>query len=149
VQVTSGGFAVGDGGAMEVDAPVTVRDSMVARNSVSVTGPSGAIAFGGGIAMFDGDLTLERTLVTGNSVSASGAAAELPFGAFSSAFGGGIANGAPDTGVLTVTDSVITANRVGGSAGFLVGGGGVFTDNGLTRTHTLIAGNKPDDCHGC
>jgi hypothetical protein len=149
VTVTGAGFAIGDGGGMEVDAPVTIRDSLVARNGVDVTGPKGAIAFGGGIAMFDGDLTVERTVIVANSASATGAAAPFPFGGFSSAFGGGISNGAPDTGVLTVTDSVINANRVSGSAGFLVGGGGVFTDAGINRTHTVISGNKPDDCHGC
>ncbi len=72
VQVTGAGFAGGDGGGMEVDAPMTVSNSLVARNSVVATGPSGAIAFGGGIAMFGGDLTLDHTVVVGNSASASG-----------------------------------------------------------------------------
>jgi hypothetical protein len=151
VQVTGAGFAGGDGGGMEVDAPVTVRDSIVARNSVVVSGPNGAIAFGGGIAMFGGDLTLERTVVVANSASASGAAAPLPFGGVSSAFGGGISNGGPGipAATLTVTDSVINANRLSGSPGVLLDGGGVFTDSGIVRTHTVIAGNKPDDCSGC
>jgi hypothetical protein len=154
VQVTSGGFAGGDGGGMEVDAPVTVRDSIIARNSVVASGPSGAIAFGGGVAMFGADLTLEHTLVTANSASGSGAAAPLPFGGVSSVFGGGISNGGPGgtgipPGALTVTDSVITANRLSGSAGFLMQGGGVFTTGGISRTHTVVAGNKPDDCFGC
>jgi hypothetical protein len=154
VQVTSSGFAGGDGGGMEVDAPVTVRDSIVARNSVVASGPSGAIAFGGGVAMFGADLTLERTLVTANSASGSGAAAPLPFGGVSSVFGGGISNGGPDgtgipAGTLTATDSVITANRLSGSAGFLMQGGGVFTSSGMTSTHTVLAGNKPDNCFGC
>jgi len=151
VQVTGAGFAGGDGGGMEVDAPVTVRDSIVARNSVAVAGPSGAIAFGGGIAMFGGDLTLERTTVVSNSASGNGAAAPLPFGGVSSAFGGGISNGGPGipSATLTVTDSVINANRLSGSAGFLVNGGGVYTESGIVRTRTVIAGNKPDDCFGC
>ncbi len=151
VQVTGAGFAGGDGGGMEIDAPVTVRDSMVARNTVVVTGPSGTIAFGGGIAMFGGDLTLEHTIVVANSASANGAAAPLPFGGVSGAFGGGISNGGPGipSATLTVTDSVINANRLSGSAGFLLNGGGVFTASGIVRTHTVIAGNKPDDCSGC
>ena len=151
VQVTGAGFAVGDGGGMEVDAPVTVRDSMVGRNSVAVAGPSGAMAFGGGIAMFGGDLTLEHTVVVGNSGSATGAAAQLPFGGVSSAFGGGISNGGPGipAATLTLTDSVVNANRLYGSAGVLLNGGGVFTDSGVVRTRTVIAGNKPDDCSGC
>ena len=150
VQVGGAGFAVGDGGGMEVDAPVTVRNSMVARNSVAVTGPSGVIAFGGGIAMYGGDLAVENTVVVANSVSATGAPT-LPFGGVSTAFGGGISNGGPGnpSAALTLTDSVVNANRLSGSAGVLLSGGGVFTDSGLTRTHTVIAGNKPDDCSGC
>jgi hypothetical protein len=151
VDVTGAGFAGGDGGGMEVDAPVTVRDSMVARNSVGVAGPSGALAFGGGIAMFGGDLTLEHTIVVANSASATGAAAPLPFGGVSSAFGGGISNGGPGipSAALTLTDSVVSANRLSGSAGVLLNGGGVFSDSGVVRTRTVIAGNKPDDCSGC
>ncbi len=151
VQVTGAGFAVGDGGGMEVDAPVTVRNSLVGRNSVAVAGPSGVLAFGGGIAMFGGDLTLERTVVVANSVSATGAAAPLPFGGVSSALGGGISNGGPGnpSAALTLTDSVVNANRLSGSAGVLLNGGGVFTDSGVMRTRTVIAGNKPDDCSGC
>jgi hypothetical protein len=151
VQVTGAGFAGGDGGGMEVDAPVIVRDSMIARNSVVVTGPSGAIAFGGGVAMFGGDLTLEHTIVVANSASATGAAAPLPFGGVSSAFGGGISNGGPGipSATLTLTDSVVNANRLRGSAGVLLNGGGVFTDSGVVRTHTVIAGNEPDNCFGC
>jgi hypothetical protein len=151
VSVTGAGFAGGDGGGMEVDAPTTLRDSLVMRNSLVVSGPLGAIAFGGGIAMFGGDLTLERTIVNANSASATGAAAPLPFGGVSSAFGGGISNGGPGipAGTLTATDSVINANRVSGSAGVVLQGGGVFTTNGIVRTRTVIAGNKPDDCYGC
>jgi hypothetical protein len=151
VQVTGAGFAGGDGGGMEVDAPVTVRNSMVGRNNVVAAGPSGAIAFGGGIAMFGGDLTLEHTIVVANSASATGAAAPLPFGGVSSAFGGGISNGGPGipSATLTLTDSVVNANRLSGSVGVLLNGGGVFTDSGVVRTHTVIAGNKPDNCSGC
>jgi hypothetical protein len=148
VQVTGAGFAVGDGGGMEVDAPVTVRDSMVGRNSVAVAGPSGVLAFGGGIAMYGGDLTLERTVVVANSASATASPA---FGGVSSALGGGISNGGPGnpSATLTLTDSVVNANRLSGSVGVLLNGGGVFTDSGLVQTRTVIAGNKPDNCSGC
>ncbi len=69
----------------------------------------------------------------------------------SAVFGGGISNngfGIPP-GNLTLTDSVITANRLSGSAGFLVNGGGVYTESGIAQTRTVIAGNKPDNCFGC
>jgi hypothetical protein len=151
VQVTGAGFAGVDGGGMEVDAPVTLRDSLVARNAVNAQGPSGAIAFGGGIAMFGGDLTAERTVIVANSASAAGAAAPLPFGGVSSAFGGGISNGGPGipSATLTLTNSVVNANRLSGSSGFPLQGGGVFNQGTLNRTQTVIAGNKPDDCFGC
>ena len=151
VQIMGADFAGADGGGLEVDAPVTMRDSLVARNSVSVQAPLGAIAFGGGIAMFGADLTLERTLVVTNSVSATSAPGPMPFGGVASAFGGGISNGAPGipTATLTLTDSVVNANRLSGSAGLPLQGGGVYTTNGLVRTRTVIAGNKPDDCFGC
>jgi hypothetical protein len=118
---------------------------------VSVEAPLGAVAFGGGIAMFGADLTLERTVVVANSVSATGAAGPLPFGGVACAFGGGISNGAPGipAEALTLVDSVVTANRLSGSSGLPLQGGGVYTTNGLSRTRTVIAGNKPDDCFGC
>jgi hypothetical protein len=151
VDMRGAGYAGGDGGGMEIDSPVTMRDSLVARNTLSVQAPLGAIAFGGGIAMFGADLTLERTVVVANTVSAVGAAGPMPFGGVASAFGGGISNGAPGipAATLTLTDSVINANRLSGSAGLPLQGGGIYTTNGLNRTRTVIAGNKPDDCFGC
>jgi hypothetical protein len=151
VAVEGAGFVGGDGGGIEVDAPVTIRDGLVARNKVTVTGPGALVAFGGGIAMFEGDLTLERTQVIANSVTGNGAGGPLPWGPPSMVYGGGISNGgvgAPP-GAVSLTDSVVTANRLAASAGIGVSGGGVLTDNGLSRTRTVIAGNKPDDCAGC
>ena len=151
VDMRAAGYAGGDGGGMEIDSPVTMRDSLVARNSLSVQAPLGAIAFGGGIAMFGADLTLERTVVVANSASATSAPGPMPFGGVASALGGGISNGAPGIppATLTLTGSVVTANRLSGSAGLPLQGGGVYTTNGLIRTRSAIAGNKPDDCFGC
>ena len=119
VELTSAGFAGVDGGGMEIDAPVTMRDSFVGQNSVKATGNRGAIAFGGGIAMFGADLTLERTVVVANSAVGNGAAAPLPFGGVSSVFGGGISNGAPGIpqATLTMNNSVVNANRLSGAQG--------------------------------
>ena len=149
VQVNGAGLAAGDGGGMEVDAPVTMRESLVARNSVSVHGQGGAVAFGGGLAMFGGDLTLERTVVVANAVSATGAVAPLPFPG--GALGGGISNGGPDVppANLTLTDSVVIANSLSASRGYVLQGGGVFNGGTIARTRTVIAGNRPDDCFGC
>jgi hypothetical protein len=103
------------------------------------------------VAMFGGDLTLEHTVVSANSASANGAPGPLPFDGVSSAFGGGIANGGPGipSATLTMTDSVITANRLGSSTGLPLSGGGIFNGGALARTHTVVAGNKPDNCFGC
>ena len=151
VDMTGAGYAGGDGGGIEVDSPVTMRDSLVARNTLTVTGPLGAVAFGGGIAMFGGDLTLERTVVNANSASANGAAGPMPFGGVASALGGGISNGGPGIpqATLTLIDSVVNANRLSGSPGLPVQGGGVYSPNGIAGTHAVIHGNKPDDCFGC
>lgn len=151
VHVTGARVAGGDGGGMENDAPVTMRDSVVARNSLVVDGPNGSIAGGGGIAMF-ADLTLERTLVLANSVTATGAAGPLPFpGQVSSVFGGGIANNGFgfSSGTLTMTDVLVGANRLSAGSGFVVRGGGVYSDGPVIRTRTLIVGNSPDQCVGC
>jgi hypothetical protein len=149
LQVNGAGIAIGDGGGMEVDAAVTMRDSVVAHNSVSVQGQGGALAFGGGLAMFGGDLTLERSVVVANAVSATGAIAALPFPGV--ALGGGISNGGPGVppANLTLTDSVVNGNSLSASTGYVVQGGGVFNVGAITRTRTVIAGNKPDDCFGC
>jgi hypothetical protein len=151
VQVTSAGLAAGDGGGMEVDAPVTMTDSVVTRNTLIVQGRGATVAFGGGLAMFGGDLTLQRTVVNANAVSTSGVVAPLPFGGSSIAYGGGISNGGPGVppAALTLTDSVVTGNRLTAPTGYTVEGGGVFNGGSLTNTRTVIQGNKPDDCFGC
>jgi hypothetical protein len=43
----------------------------------------------------------------------------------------------------------IVANSVSAPAPFLVRGGGIKTDFPITKTATVIAGNKPDGCFGC
>ena len=50
---------------------------------------------------------------------------------------------------MTLTNSVVNANRLSGSPGFLLQGGGVFSPGGIVGSHSVIAGNKPDDCFGC
>jgi len=149
-QAVSEGDALADGGGMEVEGTATVRDSLIARNTVSAQSKRFAAAFGAGVANA-GQLTLERTLVTGNSGSASGPGAE-GFGFPSAVDGGGIWNGSFDgqsTAQLTLTQVGIVANSLSAPAPFLVRGGGIKTDFPITKTATLIAGNKPDGCFGC
>ena len=61
--MTGAGFAGGDGGGMEIDAPVTMRDSVVAQQHRRGAGSPGRDRIRRRIAMFGADLTLERTLV--------------------------------------------------------------------------------------
>ena len=132
-------------------APPSYATAASADNSLSATSETGAaLASGGGLANIGGGLTLERTVVAANSASATGV------GGFN--LGGGILNvlfggGPPE---LTLTDSVITANRLAASDGVLSQGGGLYTADPftgspfpVTMTRTLIEGNKPDQCVGC
>ena len=65
--------------------------------------------------------------------------------------GGGIANGlfggpAP----LTLQNSRVTNNRLSGSTGATLSGGGIYTVGfPVTLTNTVVAHNAPDDCVGC
>jgi hypothetical protein len=94
--------------------------------------------------------------VSGNSAAATGVGGVN--------LGGGIANvqffgPAPQ---LTLTDSVITANRLEASPSIASQGGGIFNlqvtniapfSTGdpfpIALTHTVVEGNKPDQCAGC
>jgi hypothetical protein len=152
-RASSTGDAAADGGGLEVDGPATIRDTLIARNSVQVDAGGAALAQGGGIANA-GQLTAERLLVVGNSVFTKGTGGVLPFGAPSAAQGGGIWNGSfgGDTPTqLTLTSSAVLHNSASASKGFgfLVQGGGVYTDSPVSIAQTAIAGNKPDQCFGC
>jgi hypothetical protein len=152
VPASSGFLVEADAGGMQVEGVTTVRSSLIADNSLSSTSAAGtALGSGGGLFNLSGHLTLERTLVAANRASATGV------GGFN--LGGGIANttvGGPAP-ELTLTDSVVTANKLAASAGIMSQGGGLFTFDILftnqplpvTLVHTVIAGNQPDQCVGC
>jgi hypothetical protein len=146
-----GGDAAADGGGIElVETDMTIRDSLIARNSVVIEAERAAIAVGGGIANA-GRLTVERTRVLRNKARASGSGGLLPFGEPSSVLGGGIWNGSfgGPPPVLELTNSVIAGNRLDGPANFVIRGGGLSTITPVTLTKTTIAGNRPDQCFGC
>ena len=137
-------IAVGGGLAVGNHYGVTVRNSLIARNTVAAASAGGTpIGAGGGVENF-GALTLERTLVVGNSAVATGPGGVL--------HGGGISNETypgDSPPILTLTDSVITTNRLSASPGVTPQGGGLFTDSPVAMTRTVIAGNQPDQCYGC
>ena len=151
VPASSGFLAETDGGGIQVQADTIVRNSRIARNSLRSTSETGAaLSSGGGLFNLSGSLTLERTTVTANSAAATGA------GGFN--LGGGIVNvtiGGP-TPVLSLTDSVVAANRLAATSGVISQGGGLYTADPFSGTpfpvslvRTVIAGNKPDECVGC
>ncbi len=153
VRAKAAGDAYANAGGISVEGPpVTIADSVIVANRVVADGGRGAVAQGAGIANFGGMLTLERTLVANNSASAKGTAPVTQFGDPSVAQGGGIWNdtfpGHP-TPQLTLVDSAILRNSLTASAGFPIQGGGLFTAFPVTRTRTLIVGNRPDQCFGC
>jgi hypothetical protein len=152
VPASSGFLTEADAGGLQVQGVTTVRNSRISGNSLSAMSATGtALSSGGGLFNLSGHVTLERTVVTANRASATGV------GGFN--LGGGIGNvtvGGPAP-ELTLTDSVITANRLAASAGITSQGGGLFTFDILftgqplpvTLTRTVIAGNRPDQCFGC
>ncbi len=123
---------------------VTVKNSVISGNVTDARSATGsATVLGGGV--FNNSLLLMRNVrVNGNVARAQG-----PNGA---AQGGGIWNGVDVTGPpvhLTLTNSRVTRNRLAGSSGISLQGGGLFTTTPVTLTHTRIARNHPDQCAGC
>lgn len=143
VPASSSALAYADGGGLEADGVVTIESSVIGANGVRASAASGtAIAQGGGIAN-TGQLTLRKTLVVGNSATANDATG--------AAQGGGIWNdtfGGPPPSLM-VSDSAIVGNRLSGSRGVALAGGGLFTSFPVTLTRTSIVLNRPDQWHGC
>ncbi len=148
---SSGFTAEADGGGMQVQGVTTMRGGRIGGNTVTATTPAGvALGLGGGVFNLSGSVTLDRVLLTANSGATTGV------GGLN--VGGGIGNiqfGGPPP-QLTITDSVITANRLAASAGISSRGGGLFTVDvfsgqpfPVTLTRTVIEVNKPDQCVGC
>jgi hypothetical protein len=125
----------------------SITNSVITDNHVHGSSPGGAVfAAGGALVVDEPGLALRNTQVTGNTVDASGANG--------SAQGGGIfdaqfPNGPPG-GPLSLANSSVTGNALSGSAGITLQGGGLYVEGQLpTLTHSVIAGNSPDQCFGC
>jgi hypothetical protein len=147
---SSGHLAGAVDGGLQVQGVATIQTSSISDNSlvaVSNTGPANAA--GAGIGNLSGQLTLDHARITNNHGSATGTGGLL--------LGGGILNVAFGGGPpqLTISDSVITGNRLAGSPGLTPLGGGVFSADiftgdpvPFTLTRTVIEGNQPDQCFG-
>ena len=148
----SSGFLAGavDGG-LQVQGVATIYESSISHNTLTAHSATGATnAAGGGIGSLSGQLTADRIRVVGNRATADGVAGLV--------LGGGVLNvaffGGPPQ--LTMTNSVVTANRLTASPSITPQGGGIYTADifgggnfPVTLTGTIIAGNQPDQCFGC
>jgi Right handed beta helix region len=123
---------------------VTVKDSVISGNTATASSPSGSATVHG-VGIFNNSLLdLRHVQVDNNSANATGLSGE--------AQGGGIWNGVQLSGppvTLTLEGTSVTRNALTGSAGIDLAGGGLFTTEPVTLTHSLIARNAPDQCSGC
>jgi hypothetical protein len=122
---------------------LTISDSVIGHNTAEAVSTAGvAVAQGGGI--FNNSLlALRNVRIADNTAHAEG-----PTGV---AQGGGIWNGVQLSGPpvrLDVAGSRIVRNRVSGSAGIAISGGGIFTATHADLAATRIRRNDPDDCVG-
>ncbi len=124
---------------------VTVADTVISGNRAVATSDHGtAFVYGAGV-LNNSLLTLRRVVVADNRGSAT---SPEP----ATAQGGGIWNGPYLSGPpvrLTLEHATVTGNSLTAGPHGTVVGGGVYTTTPITRQHTSIVGNQPDDCNGC
>ena len=143
----SSGVAGATGAVLSLDQSpqaALLTNSVISGNSVTVASATGSATIQGVGITNNGELELRNDLISGNTGTAL-----APSGF---AQGGGIWNGevfAPPPLSLLVQDSAITGNLVTGSPGVNVAGGGIFTTSPITLAHSLVAGNRPNQCTGC
>jgi hypothetical protein len=123
----------------------TLTGSQIIGNRSSADAPKGAATVQGAGISNNGPLLLTRDRASGNTAIANGRSGF--------AQGGGIWNGllfGGPTSSLTVRDTVITSNRLTGSAGVTLSGAGIYTVGfPTTLTNSILAFNRPDQCAGC
>lgn len=124
----------------------SITNSVVGDNHVHASSPGGSVFAGGAIVVDEPGLTLRNTTVRGNTVDASGESGGARGGGI---FDAPVPNGPPG-GPLVLMTSSVTGNVLSGTAGIALQGGGLYIQNQpLTLTHSVIAGNSPDQCFGC
>lgn len=123
---------------------VTIADSVVSDNRSKAISKKGSAVVNGGGILNNSLLKLTRVTVRGNTGDAHAPSAV--------AQGGGIWNGVLLSGPpvrLTLNHTTVTGNALKVSAGGSARGGGLYTTVTVTRHHSLIRGNRPDNCSGC
>ena len=124
----------------------SMSNSVVSGNQVQGSSRRGSVFVGGaGLQAADGGMTLRNTTVSGNVGDARGLTGSAQGGGI---FDVAVPNGPPG-GPLVLTNSTVTHNGLTGGAAITLQGGGVFARNPVTLTHSVIAGNTPDQCDGC
>jgi hypothetical protein len=144
--VSPDGVAGNAGAGLAASGPrlVTVRGGAISGNTATARTSTGSATVQAVGVLSDGFLELDGVQVSGNTGTAIG-----PTG---TAQGGGIWNGVEFAGPhvqLTLDHTTVTDNALSGSPGIRVQGGGLFTTLPVTLTHSVIAGNTPDQCFGC
>jgi len=123
----------------------TLSGSVVSRNRVSASSPNGGVWVVGGALVGDvGGISLRDSTVSLNAARGSGSTGSVRGGGIFDAVTDG-----PPGGPLGLDRSSVTWNVASGSAGVTAEGGGVFTDNVVTSSNSVIAHNLPDQCVGC
>jgi hypothetical protein len=142
---SSAGDAHASAGAL-IFGPGTMMNSVISGNTIHATSPNGSASVSGG-GLQQGDVTtLANMTVSGNSAEAEGLTA---IGQGGGIFAAPVPNG-PPAGPLTLLNSTVTGNKLSGSAGATLQGGGLYTQNEpVTLAHTVIAHNIPDQCYVC
>jgi hypothetical protein len=117
-----------------------IADSFIVGNTVRASSQSGEATIRGAGLFNDGQLKLRDVLIADNSGRATGTAGF--------AQGGGIFNGRffNEQGPieLALERTVLTRNRLSGSPGIAVQGGGIFTEVPLSLDGSRVEGNAPD-----
>jgi hypothetical protein len=123
----------------------TLNASDISGNrATAVSHSAGAFVLGGAFVTEAEGISLNDSTVSRNAI--------FGYGLEGSVLGGGIfdaVTSGPPGGPLNLTQSSVTWNVASGSAGVTVQGGGVYTDNVVTSTNSVIAHNVPDQCVGC
>ena len=123
----------------------SLSGSVISGNHVSASSPNGGtLVAGGGLVADVGGISLSNSPVSRNTARADGLEG--------TAQGGGIFDAltpGPPGGPLNLSGTNVTWNTASGSAGVTVQGGGVYTDNVVTSSSSVIAHNQPDQCVGC
>ena len=124
-----------------------IVDTVISDNTARAISPNGEATVQGAGLVNDGPLRLRDALVTGNLGKASG-----PSGF---ARGGGIWQGLVfnEGGLpiqLALERSTVARNRLAGSPGVDLAGGGIFSDGfPVSLDGSRVFRNTPDQCQGC